>query len=896
MHKLHLLFLLPFLVVAACKPVREEAPPAEPEMETVYVAPSGDDANSGGKDAPLATVAAAAGKLAHGGKIVLREGVYREKMTLSAAEDAPPLWITAAPGENAVFEGGTKITKWQEDAAYPGLYVIHAPGREGMFGYTKYFEVWENDDRVRYRKVADPAGVGAWPGSVCLLDGDRLLVHVRNGRTPGEADLWHNRKADGASIARSNVTLSGLTFQNHLGGGEARALTVSQGKNIRMLGCRFINNTMGISNSAHDTLIEDCVFLEAGLGIRHAGKGTNMTARRCVIESAAGLFAFSDLGEHMRNGIRIYHEGDGATIEQCVTAGFWAGLYIKTISHRDGSRPYYVQNNTFIDTFRSGADHKHPRTFVRRNIIGPYEEASGVRPNGAYLRDMGATVEENYYFGHKGQATGSDRNGPEPFVDLPAGDLRLREGLPFPVSADKLGATDILRVRWNPRLAAALKPLAKKETPLAVTKPPVVSASREGALISMAFSRPVKPKLFHRVAGETEWKTRDALPNQVTRPESMAASAPVEPEVIDSWNYLFVLLNEALQPEQTHEFRIEAGDGIETPVATFSTEGGPKTLHVEAGERIQDALDQALPGDTVLIAPGVYTEPLLLRHGGTADAPLTIRGGGMRETILDGGKQAGTMISLQNAPYVHLSGMQVRWFGNVGVYAKDSPDGKADALWIWNQSLFPRATGISGQGLFIEDSPGWNVSGSIFNRMEHGILAVRSPKIHCQNNTAFGNIYSGIALIQSAADSVVTHNTLNFTGNVSHHITENDPAAFASLVSDYNNFGNRLRVAREIDQGGTVRKVEGIRPENDFTPSEHYGGVTESKFIIEARIGKASDIFLRMEDWRKFSGKDANSIYADPLFANPVKGDFRLLPKTPNRLPNGEMIGAENVK
>ncbi len=933
-------FLLPFfLILAACKPsapTTSQSPTATPtplqplpparqapsppqDLPTVYVATTGNDSQNGQQEAPLATVKKAVETLGtQGGVIILREGVYHETFQLPyKQDDDAPLWIMAAPEEKVIFEGGLPITEWKKDSAYPGMFLVHAPQRETMFGAAEYVEVWENNYRIRYRKVADPAGVMAWPGSVCTMDGDQLLIHVRDGRTPLEAELWHNKVAQGVSISKSNVKLVGITFQNYLGGGQARALTLSRGKNINIHHCHFINNTIGISNSGRETHVEDCLFNEVGLGIQHSGGPTNvgidLVARRCIFQSAAGAFAFSDLGEHVRNGIRIYYPGDGATIEQCVTAGFWAGIYIKTVSGKEGSRPYYIRNNTLIDTLRSGADHKHPRTFVQRNIIGPYVEASGAGPNGSYLRQWGATLKENYYFGHSGKAIEGEINGPEPFVDLVGGDLRLSPKLTFPVPANQLGATEILKVHWNKRLAATLRPIQSEEAPLTITQMPVVTTSREGALISMAFSQKVKPKLLYRVQGEQEWHTNYGLDNQVTRPTSMAVAAPVEPEIITSWRTLFVLLNRALKPDTTYEYRIQAGGGaekVETPMGTFTTQGDIKTLHVASGAasekadgsvdtpwaQIQDALDRALPGDKVIIAPGVYTDPILLQHGGTPEHPLIVQGSGMHETILDGGKQVGTMVALNNAPHVHLIDMQVRWFGNIGIHAKNSPYGKAKGLWAWNQSLAPVSGGISGHTLYIEDSPGWDVSYSIFNRAEIGIFALRSPQIKLQHNSAFGNIYAGINLTDSSEGSVVMYNTLNFTGNNSYYIADKKPEAFASLVSDYNNFGTKVRDAKTIYSGGTtIKNIEGIRPENDFTPEPRYGKLAESKFIISTLIGGKEGFFLRMSEWREFSHKDENSIFADPLFVNPSKGDFRLMPGTPNLLPNGEIIGAAGL-
>ena len=36
-----------------------------------------------------------------------------------------------------------------------------------------------------------------------------------------------------------------------------------------------------------------------------------------------------------------------------------------------------------------------------------------------------------------------------------------------------------------------------------------------------------------------------------------------------------------------------------------------------------------------------------------------------------------------------------------------------------------------------------------------------------------------------------------------------------------------------------------------------------------------------LDEWQKSSGQDAHSVQADPMFANPTAGDFRLKPGSP---------------
>ncbi|MFN8481415.1 MAG: chondroitinase-B domain-containing protein, partial [Kouleothrix sp.] len=53
-------------------------------------------------------------------------------------------------------------------------------------------------------------------------------------------------------------------------------------------------------------------------------------------------------------------------------------------------------------------------------------------------------------------------------------------------------------------------------------------------------------------------------------------------------------------------------------------------------QNIQAALDQAQPGDTIIVPAGTYVENLVFRRAGRAGAPITLRGAGASATIIQG--------------------------------------------------------------------------------------------------------------------------------------------------------------------------------------------------------------------------------------------------------------------
>lgn len=850
----------------------------------IYVSPSGDNTADGTHLKPWASIKTALENLPseEGGTIVLAGGTYTERVEIDGR--GGPILITAAPGEKVIFEGGQRLTQWKPDPDRKGVYIGEAPERESLFGHTSYFDLWDDTERVRYGKVADANAVQYWAGTT-MLEGKKISFHPHRDVAPESLNLWMNRRTHGIEIGRDDVTLQGINFQNYLGGSYARAVTILNCRDVSIQECTFRNCAMGVASGAEGVQINKCEFREVGNGVRQANQGRGIVVRRSIFEGAVGKFAFSDIDEHLSNGIRIYFYSDGATVEQCVTTGFWAGLYIKTISGNEGQLPYVVRNNTFLDGIRSGADCKHPRTTISHNIIGTPRTSEGTGKHVSYYREMGATLQDNLFIG---------TDAPEaldPFMNLLEGDLALKQ-------ASDVGATALTKVQWIPRTVRHLAPPQSSVKKLASIRPPIISASEEGAVIAVSLNQPAKVEFQYRRIGTSNWIVAGGYDATAYPATSMIAPIPFEqdPNVIYRW--AIPLVKGEVESGRTYEYRLTAGvsKGDTLPVieGTFSTKGGPRKLHVAAGavqnnangslqhpfDTLQAALERALPGDTIAISPGIYSHPAIIKHGGLPEKRITIEGEGWGKTILDGGKRVGTILELDGAPNITLRGLQIRWFGNHGVTVSNSPQFEMDRCWIWNQSFTD--TGACGIGIQITDSKGSLVQNSIFNKLQSAVIATRSPGFTFTHNTAFANVYSGLDLVDSTQDSIITHNSLTFSGNRALYIQERNERSFQSLQCDHNNYASR------------IREIAPKRPENDFEPAARYGILTgQSKAIIAITMGSNYwRDFHTMQDWQSFSSKDKHSIFADPDYVDPLLKDLRLLPDSPNKLADGSIIGA----
>ncbi|HWL54805.1 MAG TPA: right-handed parallel beta-helix repeat-containing protein [Chthoniobacteraceae bacterium] len=884
--------------------------PGRPATEAVhlFVSPEGSDSGDGSRRAPYASVEKACSDVpvSVGGVITLLGGVYRENFRVPAPADpterVAPLTIESAPGERVVLEGGEKITEWKPWNDEPGMYVVEASDITPVFPTEAgYLDVWSASARKRYRKQLDPAGVRAYPGSVCLLNTSHLLVHTHNGEDPGSVELWRNRAGRGPSISRPNVTIRGLSFRNYLGGVAARALTLTS--NTEVSDCEFTNCVMGLSISREGARVLRCQLRDVGLGVRTVGVDT--AVRDCLIQSASGAFAIGgDLNQHQRDGIRYYFPAKGGEISGNVTVGFWAGLYIKTGTRLPDARPMLIGHNTFLDGIRAGAGAFQPLNRYRCNIIGPNQEKVDPLKDDAL---KAAAFESNYFFAEGGSSGGSNRAGPVPFVDLAGGNLKLLADAKVGPCAENGGPGAARReARWSPAVAAALgrltAPVEAAAQPFRFLEEPSRVSSARGALLALYCNAPATGTARYRKSGALQWTEVEVTPNSPATPRAVQGVVPMEWQPpANRFGFLVAITGAGVKPGNDYEYEIRLTPQEGEPLALdgkFHTRGGPREIHVRAGSdaagadgspdkpfpRLQAALDRALPGDSVRLGAGLYTAPAYLAHGGLPGAPLTISGVNERETIVDGGMEPPVLLELDGADHVVIRGIQFRWFGNAAISATGSTGVTVEKCRFQN-GVPTHGSSVNGHGISLEKSPGWTVSHCLFTRLAHGVLAIESPAIKVRRNTAYHNLYTAVYLYQSITDSEVVENSFTFTGNDSLVIYESDPHALASFTCDYNNYAAALRSAAQA------------RPENDFQPASRYGRLPPGKAIINGMFySRDVNRFYTLEAWRKFSGKDAHSIFAEPDYADPLKGDFRLLPGSANLLPEGRILGAAGVK
>lgn len=308
---------------------------------------------------------------------------------------------------------------------------------------------------------------------------------------------------------------------------------------------------------------------------------------------------------------------------------------------------------------------------------------------------------------------------------------------------------------------------------------------------------------------------------------------------------------------------------------------------------LQYASAYALPGDTIYLRKGLYSEEVYLSMKGTEKSPLTIQAYKNERVIFDGFKRIMGLLHIHNSTHILIEGLEFRWFDDseksecfYGASIINSKHIKFRSCRFWNN---PWKKGRRlGSGVLFYNSPFGELSRCLFYAMNESFVFVLSPNFNMQHNTAAGLFHRGSRMVYSSKNSIFKNNSFTFTGSDHFQAIEKEED-WKSFVCDYNNLAALvIKSLRKNDQ--ITRKDLPYRP-----------WVSTAKSINHIYLGWPPRNKIRaftLEEWQKQTGKDQNSIFKVPHYVNPMLGNFYLKAHSPN-LNSGEMkatIGAFGTK
>lgn len=924
-------------------PQLKREPSIKPDL-TIYVAVDGSDSKDGVHD-PVATIEKALSLIDRAkvnvGEIVVRGGTYKvaRPIQINALKDHPErkLLIRAANGETPVFDGGQAVAATPL-AGEEGIYLI-----AGAFPNPNVPQVWEEHNRVRYRSVSGLDALRGTDYGVFVYSPTQLAIRPKNGILPPPGELRVSMLEYGLEITRNHVTVDGLSFKGFgksyvsagIGVGfvaEMQGLT----DNVVIQNCRVENSYSGfyVRRGAQNVTIRSCI-------IRNVASGINQWGGMAIVDGCdirnddfgVSAFAFKNSDAMTGDtGIRGYYNSAGARYRNNTIKGFETGIFIKTLDPQfmtGKDATFIIENNSLIDdpyiraythgknswgiSFVRYYNYGKDKAVIRHNVIDGFSIPIGKdNRNAKSMTAYRATVDHNLiwnartiaaidayvrFFQDQGMGDANRVADPQ-FVDRKAGDYRLLPTSPAVVAGWK-NPNDAHAVLQPGERYRPSKPVEVSATLQAGNQIPGLSFASVATRANVAGFVVFNPDhqgfyqyVQYRKKGDTAWiqgfdtSTYGSVSD--VRMRKLGSQPMVVTGLERDTTYEYQIVVKSSLTDQTREY-------TESRIFEVKTVGAPVTYHVaphgvdawDRGSRIaplktlQYALDLALPGDTIRLLLGVYHGASVMVHSGTAEHPITIEAEQPGTAILSADKAYGAVLLLSGVSHVKVKNLNLQWADRAGLSCR-----QCQAVEIAGNTVLNAVLGShnrKGQGITIRESTDTWVHHNVIHGWWSGIGFFNSPNTKIEHNTILATSRTGIQIGAGSTGSEIAYNSLNFTGN--HALQFNVPnLKYADLKINFNNYGTSFQP-----------KAKSLA-DADMIFSRAYSFLDDSREFIYSYyplLGLSSQVLYSFFAWKNATGYDGHSVFADPMWVDPLNNRFDVKAESKNRLPDGDYIGVQ---
>lgn len=209
----------------------------EPTVRTLFVAPGGDDGNPGtDPGAPLATIQAAAARVAPGDRVSIAPGTYRESVVVTTSGTAAQPIVFRGSGPGVVLDGA--------DAAIAAGGVPWTSGTGGTWSLAIAFAtghaVTDQGRLFRYDSLADLQALAAGPPGGFFVDGSTLRVKFSDGSPPTGRTIHVARLEDGFRLdGVSHVRVENLEIRHYGAGDYGKGVYLRFASDSTVRNCRI---------------------------------------------------------------------------------------------------------------------------------------------------------------------------------------------------------------------------------------------------------------------------------------------------------------------------------------------------------------------------------------------------------------------------------------------------------------------------------------------------------------------------------------------------------------------------------------------------------------------------------------------------------------------------------